>query len=65
MRPRVLSPTGTEIGAPVSRTGAATCQTVGCVHGDRADAVIAEVLLDLEGQRGCIAAFNGRDVDFK
>ena len=47
IRPSVFSPTGTVIGAAgVEHLGAAR-ETVGRVHRDRADAVVAEVLLDL------------------
>ena len=47
MRPSVMSPTGTVIGPPVSMTSVPRAQAVGRVHGDGADAVVAEVLLDL------------------
>ena len=50
MRPRVASPTGTEIGPPVSVTVAAADQAVGGVHGDGAHGRLAEVLGDLEHQ---------------
>ncbi len=50
-RPRVTSPTGTLIGAPVSRPRRAAGQAVGRGHGHRADPVVAEVLLDLADQR--------------
>ena len=48
MRPRVPSPTGTEIGAPVSLTDGAADEAVGRVHRDGADGDLAEVLGDLE-----------------
>ena len=51
MRPSVAVPTGTVIGrAGVDDLGAAR-QAVGRVHGDRADAVVAEVLLHLADER--------------
>jgi hypothetical protein len=50
MRPSVSSPTGTEIGAPVSVTGLAAHQTFGRVHGDGADGVFAEMLGHFENQ---------------
>ena len=50
MRPRSSAPTGTEIGAPVSRRVHPADEAVGRVHRDRADAVVAEVLLHLRDQ---------------
>ena len=50
MRPSVSSPTGTVIGPPVSITSSPRAQAVGRVHRDRADAVVAEVLLHLADQ---------------
>ena len=47
MRPSVTSPTGTVIGPPVSTTSSTAGEPVGGVHRHRADAVVAEVLLDL------------------
>ena len=52
-RPSVTSPTGTEIGAPVSTTSVPRGEAVGRVHRDGADAVVAEVLLHLCDQRRC------------
>src|SRR5919109_1172544 len=49
-RPSVASPTGTEIGAPVSH-GDAPRQAVGRGHRHRPDPVVAEVLLDLADER--------------
>ena len=46
-RPSVAVPTGIEIGAPVSTTRHAAAHAVGRLHRDRADAVLAEMLLDL------------------
>ena len=46
-RPSVMSPTGTEIGLPVSMHLGAAREAVGGVHRDRADAVVAEMLLHL------------------
>ena len=46
-RPSVASPTGTEIGAPVSTTSMPRGEPVGRVHGDGAHAVVAEMLLHL------------------
>ena len=51
MRPSVTSPTGTVIGPPVSTTSVPRREAVGGVHGDRADAVVAEVLLHLADER--------------
>ena len=53
-----MSPTGTEIGAPVSTTVDAAREAVGAVHRDGADAVVAEVLLHLCDQ---VAALGPRD----
>jgi hypothetical protein len=50
MRPSVSSPTGTEIGEPVSVTFLAAHQAFGRVHGDGAHGVLAEVLGHLEHQ---------------
>jgi hypothetical protein len=50
-RPRVTSPTGTLIGPPVSWTAVPRGEAVGRRHRDRADPVVAEVLLDLADQR--------------
>ena len=50
MRPSVSSPTGTEIGSPVSVTGGAAHQTFGGVHGDGAHGVLAEVLRHFEDE---------------
>ena len=50
-RPSVASPTGTVIGAPVSRTGDAAGEPVGRRHRHGADPVVAEVLLDLAHER--------------
>ena len=47
MRPSVTLPTGTVIGPPVSIDLHPAGEAVGGVHGDRADAVVAEVLLHL------------------
>ena len=60
-RPRVASPTGTVIGAPVSLDGAAAGKAVGRGHGDRPDPVVAEVLLDLadEGLLPVALEFDG------
>jgi hypothetical protein len=46
--PSVTSPTGTEIGPPVSLHGRAADQAVGGLQGDGADHVVADVLGDLE-----------------
>ncbi len=46
-RPSVSGPTGTEIGAPVSMTVMPRCRPSVALHGDGADAVLAEVLFDL------------------
>ena len=43
------------IGPPVSRTSVAAREAVGGVHGDRAHAVVAEVLLHLADERACLA----------
>ena len=56
MRPSVTSPTGTVIGAPVSTTSSAAREAVGRVHRDRADAVVAEVLLDLADEQLLLGA---------
>ena len=50
MRPSVMSPTGTVIGPPVSTTSTPRARPSVRVHGDRADAVVAEVLLHLEDE---------------
>ena len=47
MRPSVTSPTGTVIGPPGVDDLDAAREAVGGVHGDRADAIVAEVLLHL------------------
>ena len=47
MRPSVTRPTGTVIGPPVSIDLHPAREAVGRVHRDRADAVVAEVLLHL------------------
>jgi hypothetical protein len=57
MRPSVSSPTGTEIGAPVSCHRLAAHQTFGGVHGDGAHGVLAEMLRDFENQ--AVAAVGG------
>ena len=59
MRPSVTLPTGTVIGPPVSIDLHAAGQAVGRVHRDRADAVVAEVLLHLADER---AALVGRSI---
>ena len=46
--PERASPTGTEIGAPVSVDFLAAHQAFGNVHGDAAHGVLAEMLRDLE-----------------
>ena len=58
-RPRVASPTGTEIGASVSTHDAAAREAVGRVHGDGADAIVAEMLLHLRDQRARRAVWLG------
>ena len=50
MRPSVSSPTGTEIGAPVSVHFLAAHQALGGVHRDGAHGVLAEMLRDFEHQ---------------
>ena len=55
MRPRVPSPTGTEIGPPVSVTGMPRFKPFGRRHRDRADPVFAEMLLHFEGELGRVA----------
>ena len=66
MRPSVTSPTGTVIGPPVSTTSVAAGEAVGRVHRDRADAVVAEVLLDLADEDVRLAAVDGdRVVDLR
>ena len=50
IRPSVARPTGTEIGAPGVDHLDAAGEAVGRVHRDRADAVVAEVLLHLADQ---------------
>ena len=50
MRPRVPSPTGTAIGAPVSVTPCPRTSTLGRVHGDAADDVLAELLRHFEDE---------------
>ena len=51
MRPSVTSPTGTEIGCPVSMDVEPACEAVRGVHRHRAHAVVAEMLLHLGDQR--------------
>ena len=65
MRPSVASPTGTVIGAPVSVTAASAGEAVRGVHRDRADAVVAEVLLHLRDQIGLLAAVLGGNLDLQ
>ena len=48
MRPSVPSPTGTEIGAPVSVTSCPRTRPFGNVHRDAAHGVLAEMLRDFE-----------------
>ena len=49
------SPTGMEIGAPVSSDFHAALEAFGGAHGDGADPVVAEVLLHFERQLGLAA----------
>ena len=63
MRPRVASPTGTVIGPPVSIDLVAALEAVGRVHRDRADAVVAEVLLHLADQLGRFAVLVAGHLD--
>ena len=49
--PLTTSPTGTEIGLPVSRDLGTTDQAVGRLHGDGAHQVVAQVLRHLQGHR--------------
>ena len=51
-RPMTPSPTGMEMGVPVSRTSHAALEAVGGGHGDGADPVVAQVLLHFERQLG-------------
>ena len=55
MRPSVTSPTGTVIGAAGVDNLDAARQAVGRVHGDATDPVVAQVLLDLDHERACLA----------
>ena len=57
MRPSVPSPTGTVIGAPVSRHFLAAHQAFGRVHGDAAHGVFAQMLGNFEHQ--AVAAIVG------
>ena len=52
MRPSVTSPTGTVIGPPVSTTSMPRARPSVASMRDRADAVVAEVLLHL-ARRAC------------
>ena len=49
-RPITPSPTGIEIGPPVSVTATAALEALGAGHGDGAHPVVAEVLLHFERQ---------------
>ena len=54
-------PTGTEIGPPVSTHVDSAREAVGRVHGDGADAIVAEMLLHLRDQRA--ASLDSRAAD--
>ena len=51
MRPSVVGPTGTVIGAPVASARHPPPQPIGGAHGQAAHPVVPQVLLDLEDQR--------------
>ena len=71
MRPSVTSPTGTVIGPPVSMTSVPRARPSVRVHGDRAHAVVAEVLLHLAdevragagGDPLCSSGLSSRSID--
>ena len=62
-RPSVAAPTGTEIGEPVSTHAVPRDEAVGRVHRDRANAVVAEVLLHLRDERAGRVAFGDLDLE--
>ena len=65
-RPRVMSPTGTEIGAAGVHDCRAAGEAIGRVHRDRADAVVAQVLLHLGDQHAALGALDPeRGVDLR
>ena len=50
IRPRTLSPTGTEIGSDVLTTSIPPLKSLGRAHRDGADPVLTKVLLNFEGE---------------